>query len=193
MKCKGKAIGRTHAMGSGQRGFSLLEVAIASVVLIAGAVAVMQLVPAAMQSNLNNRYDTTSAVAIQRLRDLMVNQLLVSTTLTDPKGEFPCGTTVVCSLGDSTKSDQLVGAPLLASGDIDFSANPVAGYNFIYASANDASRTPYDMRWAVVTSVRNIGSLTNVVVSKRLILGARRQGGNGTSPTSVTFVSWVSR
>ncbi len=180
-------------MGSGQRGFSLVEVAIASVVLIAGAVAVMQLVPAAMQSNLTNRFDTTSAVAIQRLRELMVNQLLLSTTLTDSNGEFPCGTTVVCSLGDSTKSDQLVGAPLLASGDIDFSANPVAGYNFIYVSANDASQTPYDVRWAVVTSVRNIGSLTNVVVSKRLILGARRQGGNGTSPTSATFVSWVSR
>ncbi len=193
MKCKGQAIGRRHATRSGQRGFSLLEVAIASVVLIAGAVAVMQLVPAAMQSNLNNRYETTSAVAIQRLRDLMVNQLLVSTTLTDPNGEFPCGAAVVCSLGDPTRSDQLVGAPLLASGDIDFSPNPVAGYSFLYTDPNDASQTPYDVRWTVVTSVRNIGSLTNVVVSKRLILGARRQGGNGTSPISVTFVSWVSR
>ncbi len=192
MKWGSKAARCAHALRGGQRGFTLIEVAIASVVLVVGAVAVMQLVPAALQSNLNNRNQTTAAVAIQRLRDLMVNQALTATTLADPNGEFPCGTAVTCNLGDSTKNDQVVGARLLPSnGEIDFTADRVAGYSFFFTDTNDPSQTQYDMRWAVITSVRNIGSLTNVVVAKRLVLGARRRGPS--TPYTVTFVSWISR
>ena len=191
MKWRTRAARGARARRSGQRGFTLIEVAIASLVLVAGAVAVMQLVPAALQSNLNNRNQTTAAVAIQRLRDLMVNQALTATTLADPNGEFPCGTTATCSLGDSTRNDQVVGARLLANGEIDFTADPVAGYNFFFTDTNDPSQTQYDVRWAVITSVRNIGPLTNVVVAKRLVLGARRRGPR--TPYTVTFVSWISR
>ena len=174
-----------------ERGFTLTELAIATVVLVVGVVAVMQLVPAAMQSNLNNRYDTTSAVAIQRLRDLMVSQAMWSNTLTDPNGQFPCGTTIVCNLGDPTQSDQVVGAPLKGTGEIDFSNNAVAGYSFIYVDPNDATQTQYDVRWAVVTNVRNVGNLTNLMVGKRLIIGARSRSDR--TPFSVTFVSWITR
>ena len=191
MNWRTKAARGARALRSKQRGFTLIEVAIASVVLVVGAVAVMQLVPAALQSNLNNRNQTTAAVAIQRLRDLMVNQALTATTLADPNGEFPCGTTATCSLGDSTKNDAVVGARLLANGEIDFTSDPVAGYSFLFTNPNDPTQAQYDVRWAVITSVRNIGALTNVVVAKRLVVGARRRG--PTTPYTVTFVSWISR
>ena len=191
MKRSTTATKQTRRMRGGQRGFSLIEVAIASLVLVAGAVAVMQLVPAAMQSNLNNRYDTTSAVTIQRLRDLMVNQVITATTLTDPSGEYPCGSKVTCNLGDSTQNDKVVGAPLLSTGEINFQANPVSGYSFTYTDPNDLGRTQYDVRWAVVTDVRTLGQLTNVVVGKRFVIGARQLGSTAANP--VTFVSWVSR
>ena len=171
MKWRSKAARGARARRSGQRGFTLIEVAIASLVLVAGAVAVMQLVPAALQSNLNNRNQTTAAVAVQRLRDLMVNQALTATTLTDPNGEFPCGTTATCSLGDSTRNDQVVGARLLANGEIDFTSDRVAGYGFLFTDTNDPSQAQYDVRWAVITSVRNIGPMVNVVVAKRLEIG----------------------
>ena len=183
-----------------QRGFTLVELAVATAVLLVGVVAVMQLVPAAIESNLNNRYDTTAAVAVQRLRDLMVSQALNSTTLTDPSGQFPCGGGA-CLLGIGTPGGDLIeGAALLAVKDgkgnsidvvIDFSAKPVNGYNFKFTDTNDPMGTSYDVRWAIVTSRRAVGDLPDVVVSKRLIVGARSIGSR--RPISVTFSTWITR
>jgi prepilin-type N-terminal cleavage/methylation domain len=41
---------------SNERGFTLVELAIATVVLLVGVMAVLQLVPAAMESNRRNRW-----------------------------------------------------------------------------------------------------------------------------------------
>ena len=139
---------------------------------------------------MTNRYDTTSTVVIQRLRDLMVSQPINANTLTDPSSTFPCGTTVTCSLGDPTQNDQVVGSPLNANGEIDFGAGGVTGYSFTFIDPNDPSQSPYDVRWAVVTSVRNVGNLINVVVAKRIIVGARRAG---VYPVTVNFTTWMSR
>jgi prepilin-type N-terminal cleavage/methylation domain-containing protein len=183
-----------------QRGFTLVELAIATLVLLVGVVAVVQLVPAAIQSNLNNRYDTTSAVAVQRLRDLMVSQALDSTTLTDPSGQFPCAGGA-CMLGIGAPGvDTLEGSPVLAVQDgrgnnidvvINFTAARVPGYNFTFADLNDPTGTRYDVRWAVVTSRRAVGVIPDTVVAKRIIIGARRLGSR--RPTVVTFSSWVTR
>lgn len=192
---------RNHWKARGfQRGFTLVELAVATVILLVGVVAVMQLVPAAIQSNLNNRNDTTSAVAAQRLRDLMVSQALDSTTLTDPSGQFPCGGGA-CMLGIGAPGvDTFEGSPLAAVLDgrgnridvvINFNAGRVNGYNFIYVDANDPSGTRYDVRWAVITSRRAVGVIPDTVVAKRIIIGARRTGTR--QPTVVTFSSWVSR
>lgn len=152
-----------------ERGFTLLELAIGTAVLLVGVVAVMQLVPVAMQSNQANRSDTTAMVIAQREVEQMVNQPLSNPTFTDADGR-------VCNLGSVTISNLVVGAPVATSGNsvqIDFTAAPVAGYNFTYADPNGPSGS-YEVRWAVVSNVSG-----GTVISKRFILGARRSGGNG--------------
>ena len=50
----------------GQQGFTLIELMIAVVVLVVGAVSVAQLVPAAIFLNSRNRADSSSLVFAQR-------------------------------------------------------------------------------------------------------------------------------
>jgi len=154
-----------------------------------GIVAVVELVPRAIDSNLNNRYDTTSTVVAQRMMDLMLTQNITTTTLADPTGTFPCGAGVVCNLG-LPQDGVPVGARLI-NGVIDFSAPPVANYSFMWIDPNDPVGTQYDVRWNVVTSVKTVGTQPNVVVSKRFIVGVRSRGQR--YPTSVTLTSWLSR
>lgn len=62
------------ARSSGQAGFSMVELLIAIVILLVGVVAVAQLVPAAIQTNTRNRYDSTALILAQRQLDLMTAQ-----------------------------------------------------------------------------------------------------------------------
>src|SRR5260370_41010742 len=66
-----------------ERGFTLLELAIATLVLMVGIVGVVQLVPASIQSNLNNRVDATAMGFAQREMYQIIDQPLTSSTFTD--------------------------------------------------------------------------------------------------------------
>lgn len=160
-----------------QGGFTLIELAIATLVLMFGVVAVMQLVPAAMQSNLRNRYDTTATVIAQRELDQMITQLLSSLQFTDADGR-------AIALGDPTQPNVVVGGPVQVVGTtarIDFINPAVANYNFTTVDPNDASGTRYEVRWAVITN-----AVGGTVVSKRFIVGAwRRDPSQATLPVTV--------
>jgi len=69
-----RTISKTRGRQKSARGFSLLEMLIAVAVLLVGIVSVVQLVPASLQSNQNNRQDTTATVAAQRELDQILNQ-----------------------------------------------------------------------------------------------------------------------
>ena len=166
----------THARK--QRGFTLIEVMVATLLLLVGIVAVAQLVPASLTSNTGNRNDSTALVLAQRELAQMLGQPLATTTLiptfTDSIGN-------PCTLGNHGAPDTVVGSPLGSFNNrpvIDFAADRVAGYNFNYNDLQDPSGTSYDVRWAVITTV-NPAVGPNFVTSKRFILGARRRGGNG--------------
>ena len=166
-----------------QRGFSLLEMLIATVVLLVGVVAVMQLVPAAMQSNLNNRYDSTAVVIAQRELDQMINRPLTDLQFTDSDGR-------VIQLGDPLTPNVVVGGPVQMVGNtvrINFTAAAVPNYNFLYQDLNDPTRPTYEVRWAVVT-----GAQGATVVSKRFIVGAWKREQTRVSPP-VTIDAWVQR
>jgi prepilin-type N-terminal cleavage/methylation domain-containing protein len=156
--------------GDGNRGFALIEVLVATVILGVALVTVAQLVPVSMRLNAANRRDSTALVMAQRELDQMIGQPLSAASFTNAEG-------VSCNLGNPASPNTVVGNPVVVVKNrptINFGATAVAGYNFNYTDPNDASGTSYEVRWAVIT----IASGGNAY-AKRFIVGARRRGGNG--------------
>ena len=171
---------RTHASQTrtaatwrgGEGGFTLVEMLMATVIVVIGLVAVAQLVPTSIMMNANNRNDGTALVIAQRQMEALRAVPLTSTTFTDPLGvTCPLGQT--CNVGDPSQSG-VVGCPVVLFNNspiIDFSpAQAVNGYGFTYTDLNDPTGAVNDVRWAVVT-------VTNGTVSgRRIIVGAFRRG-----------------
>lgn len=152
-----------------QGGFSLLEMLLATLILLVGLVAVAQLVPASILLNQRNRTDSSALVFAQRELDQMLDQPLFSQTFTDLEGNN-------CSLGNPTIPNTLQGTNVLVINNqsvIDFTST-VGGYNFIYQDPTDPNGPQYDVRWAVIVTGNGANATT-----KRFILGVRQTGGNG--------------
>lgn len=163
-----------------QRGFSILEMLIASVILMIGIIGVVQLVPASLQLNAANRYDTLSTVIAQRELDQMLAQPIDTITFPDSSGNL-------ISLGGAGSP----GAPVIMQGpmaQIDFTADPVAGFSIAsYMDPNDPNfpnGATFELRWAVIPQVSG-----GRVISKRIILGCRQT--NAAQPIlPVNLDSW---
>jgi type II secretory pathway pseudopilin PulG len=154
---------------SSEGGFSLLEMMLATIILLVGLVAVAQLVPASILLNFRNRTDSSSLVFAQRQLDQMVDQPLTKSSFLDADGH-------ACNLGNPTPTNSVQGTTVVVwNGQtrIDFTSS-VPGYNFTIPDPTDPNGTTYDVRWAVVVT----GNGTNVF-AKRFIVGVRQQGGNG--------------
>jgi type II secretory pathway pseudopilin PulG len=159
---------------SAQEGFSILEMLLATVILLVGLIGVAQLVPATILLNYRNRTDSSALVFAQRELDQMLAQPLNPTTsppsFTDAEGN-------VCNLGDPTQPNKLVGTNVLSGLNnipiIDFGSS-VSNYNFTYQDSTDPSGVTYDVRWAVIITGNG-----KTATSKRFILGIRQVGGNG--------------
>jgi len=159
-----------------QSGFTLIELMMATLVLMVGIVAVAQLVPLAVSLNASNRQNSTALVIAQRELNQMASQSLSLSSFTDDLNNL-------CSLGDPASQGQLMGSAVKVDSSvpvIDFTVAPQAGYNFTYVDPNDPFQLTYDVRWAVVSFVNS-----GVVTGKRFILGARRQGGQPVLPVTL--------
>ncbi len=160
-----------------QKGFSILEMLLATVILLVGLVAVAQLVPATILLNYRNRMDSSALVFAQRQLDVILDQPLnpLGNSFTDPQGN-------TYLLGDPAIPNRVQGANVVSVNNqtlIDFGgaippAYPTNGYGFTYQDPADPNGPTYDVRWAVI--VTGNGS---VAASKRYILGVRQVGGNG--------------
>jgi len=169
------------------RGFSLIEMLIATVILLVGLVGIAQLVPASILINQKGRLDSTSLVFAQKELDQMLAQPLTSSSFLEANGAL-CAT--ACRLGDTTQPSVAVGSPLIWVYNrplIDYSASPVDDYSFSYTDPNDPFGVTYDVRWAVVITMNN-----STIVSKRFFVGVRQLGGNGFVP-AVTLDAMVGR
>jgi prepilin-type N-terminal cleavage/methylation domain-containing protein len=149
-----------------EKGFSLLEMVIASAILLVGVLSVVQLVPASLKSNLYNRMDTMATVVAQHQLDQMLNQPLSAKT-------FKGIDLVAYSIGGTAGWS---GAPVVmqdSTAVIDFSASAVSGYSIEgYQDPNDPNLPngpQFELRWAVYTVTNN-----GTVVSKRIIIGCRQ-------------------
>jgi hypothetical protein len=141
----------------------------------------MQLVPAAMTSNLQNRVDTTSVVLAQRELDQMTSQPLSGANFTDADGNL-------CNLGNSAAPGTVVGSPLNTFGNfvkVDFTQAKVANYNFQFTNPQNPTDGTYDVRWSVITQSNAAGT----AVSKRFIVGVQRKVGTQVLPP-VSLDAW---
>src|ERR1700720_1852711 len=118
-----------------QRGFTLVEVLMAIVILLVGIVAVAQLVPASIGSNSANRNDSSALVFAQRQMDRFLSQPLNMNFTPPAFTETIDGQTFTCYLGDPTQNNAVVGSPVslfYSQLVINFSVLPVANYSFTY-------------------------------------------------------------
>jgi prepilin-type N-terminal cleavage/methylation domain-containing protein len=165
------------ASGRGvERGFTLVEMLIATVIVVVGLVAVAQLVPTSMMMNANNRSDGTALVIAQRQMEVLRAVPLTATTFTDPLG-VTCQLGQTCNVGDPTQPGQMVGrtvVPFNNSPIIDFTQKPAEdAYGFTYTDPNDPSGAVNDVRWAVVTVTNG---KNGPVTGRRIIVGVFRRG-----------------
>jgi len=164
----------TRVKWENERGFTLVEMLIATAIVIVGLVAVAQLVPTSVMLDSSNRSDGTALVFAQRVLEAMREQPLNATTFSDPLGVV-CPLSQTCQLGDPTSPNAVVGSPVVIFQNypvIDYTAAQVPGYSFTYSDLNDPAGTTTDVRWAVITNVNPAGA----VISRRIILGVFRRG-----------------
>lgn len=165
-----------------QKGFSILEMILASAILMVGIVSVVQLVPASLKSSVGNRLDTMATVVCQRELDQMLSQALNVDTFQDQDGQ-------TISLGGPGSP----GAIVLMNGDyvaIHFGGTPPSGFYTFYTDPNDPTST-FELRWAVFPLPGNGAP----VVGRRIVIGCRRakSGGNEQLLLPVTLDSSVQK
>jgi len=157
---------------SGERGFTLTEMLIATLIVVVGLVAVAQLVPMSVMMNANNRSDGTALVLAQKQMEALRTVPLAATTFTDPLG-ITCPIATTCNVGDPTQPGVFIGSPVVFLDNapiIDFSQPLVDGYGFTYTDPNDPTGATNDVRWAVVTTTNGN------VIGRRIVVGAFRRG-----------------
>src|SRR5882672_12799670 len=98
------------AWRGGERGFTLVEMLIATVIVVVGLVAVAQLVPTSLMMNANNRSDGTALVLAQKQMEALRAIPLNTTSFTDPSGAL-CAPAATCFIGDPSQAG-VVGSPV---------------------------------------------------------------------------------
>jgi hypothetical protein len=133
---------------SKQSGSSLIELMIACLVLIVGVAGTVTLIPIAIGANSRNRQQSNSTVIAQ-----MVMEKILS---------VPAGNPVILVINDCIPNAYNInttgstgagsGAPLLASGDVNFGAAAPAGYSMLYTACGPTGgQSVYDVRWNIQT------------------------------------------
>jgi hypothetical protein len=178
-----RRINRRFSLRPQHNGFSILEMLIASAIMMVGIISVVQLVPVSLQLNASNRLDTLATVIAQRELDQMLNQPLSVNVFTDADGR-------TISLGGAGSPGASVVMDSQGAEQIDFTAATVPGFVIpAYSDLNDPNtkRATFELRWAVIPQV--VGGRT---ISKRIILGCRQT--NASHPVlPINLDTWVQK
>lgn len=179
-------------------GFTLMEVLVSMTILLVGVAALVQLIPAALNYDLNNRSNSVALVVAQRELEQITQQSLTSSVATCPNANPATGSYSFCdtdgdpvSLGvTSTGSSPLAKGCPLTNHVLDFSQATAAcdaGYFLNKTIAwNQISgvNQKVELRWRVITQFTN-----GTPDKKWIIIGARAAGGGAGSGVSTTLVN----
>ncbi len=137
---------RGSKSSAGTRGFSLLELSIATVVLVVGLLGGIVVIGVASANNGRSKAHTTSATLA---RSTMEKILAIPSTASGAAAQ----TQMTDCAGNTFVIETAVGgSPLIASGafsqSIDFSQAPQPNYSMVYAMCS-SSQEKYDVRWRI--------------------------------------------
>jgi Tfp pilus assembly protein PilV len=187
-------------------GFTVLEVLVATIILMVGIIGVSDMVPKALDSDLRNR-DTSSAIMASQMEleqllrlPIDVNQLATPTdySFTDADGFVayvgaipnPATAAVTAAPPPAVQS----GCPLTSNGMIDFGQPcTAAGYTKTVTPTNIAGvATPtsgpsIELRWSVITSYGNDNGTIKPVL-KRIAIAGRTTDGALTIPATLNVM-----
>ena len=147
-----------------QRGMTLIELMIALVVLMVGVVGSMALIAYAMGGNGRSKQQSNAVVVAQMITEKLSSQKAsVSNNLT----VTDCG-------GNSSTLFTAAGGPSLnSSGEEDFTAAAVTGYQMYYTDCGTSGRQmTYDVRWTITQPT---------TYTKLIVVSAQLKNANGTS------------
>jgi len=164
-----------------QQGFSLIELAIAMLILTVGLLGAMVLLVTAVGANARSRNDTSAVALAQSTMDRIIaatGSANLTTSITDCNGTQH---TVNTAPGGATLSNIATGSAGFQS--IDFSQPAVDGYEMLYtvcaAGASGTTGAPqiYDVRWRVDA----LSSLDSQSQAQMISVAAKNAGeiGNG--------------
>lgn len=173
--------GRAERRGA-QSGFSILEMVLASAIMMVGVISVVQLVPASLQLNANNRFDTMATVIAQRELDEMLSQPLSVNSFTDSYGN------AISLGGANSPGAPVVQDPQTGMEQINFGAKAVSGFSLTYVDPDNGAT--FDLRWAVIPLPPP--GTGGRVISRRIIIGCRQTNAKQLM-LPVNLDTWVQR
>jgi Tfp pilus assembly protein PilV len=175
---------------SSQRGMSLIELMIASLVLIVGVLGCAALIPTAIGTNSKNKQQSNSTVIAQMTMEKIMSLPTGTLTGTMTDCATPPNTYTINTAGSTAGT----GATLLATGTVDFSQTPgsagaPAGYYLLYTTCSTTGgQAIYDVRWNIQTpstyvklvtvSAQLSGSGTNHILFSLPVTIRSMTGGN---------------
>jgi Tfp pilus assembly protein PilV len=162
-----------------ERGFTMIELLVASFVLITGILGGILMIIIGVARDNSNRVDTTATNAAQTVLEQIASA---------SAGTSGTVTVTDCLQNSLSINTAAGGAPLTSSGDIDFTQSAVAGYQMNYTMCgNNGLQTVYDIRWNV-SAVQTTGLGKLVTVSARQPFVYSQHGIAGILPVTLRTV-----
>ena len=150
-----------------QSGITLVEVMLATIILVIGSLSIAALVSTAIATNNRNKLDSTGTMLTQSVIELVKSTIIGSGT-----------SSLVDCTGTTWTIDTAPGGAALSGSNIDFSeTSPPVDYHMNYmvrspCTSLGAEITTYDVRW----HIENVGASASTPTNTFLItVGARMQ------------------